>query len=153
MAAFYNCGFASPISPSSPFLLKVTPRWFGGSIPAAGITLATQKIQSDLSWRLPLIFQCVPCAFVILCVWFLPESPRWLLANERDEEAHAFLTRFHGNGNPNHPIVELEWQEFKEGIAVDGADKCWYDYSELYKTKNARWRTLMVLLMVRSPLR
>lgn len=129
MTALYNCG------------------WFGGSIPAAAITLGTQKINSDLSWRLPLIFQCVPAAIVICVVWFLPESPRWLIANSRDVEAKAFLTRFHGNGDPNHPVVELELQEFKEGIMVDGADKRPWDYSELFKTRNARWRSLMVILM------
>ncbi|TDL29522.1 general substrate transporter [Rickenella mellea] len=129
MTAFYNCG------------------WFGGSIPAAGITLGTQKIKSNLSWRLPLAFQAVPSVVVVFCVWFLPESPRWLLANERDDEAMAFLTRYHGGGDPNHPIVLLEWQEFKENIAIDGADKRWYDYSELFKTRNARWRSLMVVLM------
>ena len=70
------------------------------------------------------------------------------MANSREDEALAFLARFHGNGNPNHPLVELEYQEFKESIAVDGADKRWYDYSELYKTSSASWRTLMVVLMV-----
>ncbi|THH11709.1 hypothetical protein EW145_g451 [Phellinidium pouzarii] len=129
MTGLYNCGY------------------FGGSIPAAAITLGTQKIKSDLSWRLPLIFQCVP-AFVVICiVWFMPESPRWLLANKHDEEAHAFITRYHGGGDPSHPVVELEWHDFKEGIATDGADKRWYDYSELYKTTSSRWRFLMVVFM------
>ncbi|KAI5124967.1 hypothetical protein M0805_007393 [Coniferiporia weirii] len=129
MTGLYNCG------------------WFGGSIPAAAITLGTQNIKSDLSWRLPLIFQCVPALVVICIVWFLPESPRWLLANKRDEEARAFLERFHGGGNPCHPVVELEWQEFKEGISTDGADKRWYDYSELFKSTSTRWRFLMVIFM------
>lgn len=108
MTGFYNCG------------------WFGGSIPAAGITLGCSKINSDLSWRLPLIFQAVPSLIVICSVWFLPyvrsflrctiadtnhcsESPRWLMAAGREEEARAFLTRFHGSGDPNDPLVELEW--------------------------------------------
>ncbi|KAH8118263.1 general substrate transporter [Phellopilus nigrolimitatus] len=129
MTGLYNCG------------------WFGGSIPAAAITLGTQKINSDLSWRLPLIFQCAPAFFVIFIVWFLPESPRWLLANSRDEEARAFLNRFHGGGDPRHPVVELEWHEFKESITTDGADKRWYDYSELFRSKSARWRFLMVVFM------
>lgn len=129
MTGFYNCG------------------WFGGSIPAAGITLGCAKINSDLSWRLPLIFQAAPSVVVIAAVWFLPESPRWLMAAGRDEDARAFLTRFHGSGNPNDPVVELEWVEFKEGIALDGADKRWWDYSELFNTPSARWRSLMVLLM------
>lgn len=109
-------------------------------------------MHSDLSWRLPLIFQCVPAFIVICCVWFLPESPRWLMANSREDEALAFLARFHGNGDPNHPLVQLEYQEFKDTIAIDGADKRWWDYSELFKTSSARWRSLMVLLMVSTVL-
>ncbi|KAF8588210.1 general substrate transporter [Ramaria rubella] len=129
MTAFYNLG------------------WFGGSIPAAAITLGCQNIQSDWSWRLPLIFQAVPSVIVIICVWFLPESPRWLVANSRDAEALDFLTRFHGNGDPTNPLVVLEWAEFKEGIAIDGADKRWWDYRELFRSRNARWRSLMVIMM------
>jgi len=129
MTGFYNCG------------------WFGGSIPAAGITLGTSSIKSDLSWRLPLIFQAVPSFVVICSVWFLPESPRWLMANSRDEEARAFLVRYHGAGDPNSPLVELEWNEFKEGIEIDGSDKRWWDYSSLFNSPSARWRSLMVLLM------
>jgi hypothetical protein len=44
-----------------------------------------------------------------MAVWFLPESPRWLVANSRDEEAKAFLTRFHGGGDPDDALVKLEW--------------------------------------------
>lgn len=129
MTGFYNCG------------------WFGGSIPAAAITYGTQFIHSDLSWRLPLIFQAVPSGFVVLTVWFLPESPRWLMAHGKSEEAKAFLIRFHGNGDPTNPIVDLEWAEFQESIALDASDKRWWDYSGLFGTANARWRSLMMILM------
>ncbi|KAG8906588.1 hypothetical protein FRB99_006543 [Tulasnella sp. 403] len=128
MTGFYNCG------------------WFGGSIPAAAITLGCSKIESDLSWRLPLIFQAAAPFVVVLSVCFLPESPRWLMAAGREDEARAFLVRFHGAGDPHDPVVELEWAEFKEAI-VDGADKRWWDYSELFNTPSARWRSLMVLFM------
>jgi len=129
MTGAYNCG------------------WFGGSIPAAGITLGTAPINSDLSWRLPLIFQAVPSMVVICAVWFLPESPRWLLANGHEQQALDFLIKYHGNGDPKNPIVELEWVEFKENIKLDASDKRWWDYSELFNTPSARWRSFMVILM------
>lgn len=69
------------------------------------------------------------------------------MANGYDDQAREFLTTYHGNNNPNHPMVELEWVEFKENIAIDGSDKRWYDYSELFNTSSARWRSLMVILM------
>ena len=105
MTGFYNCG------------------WFGGSIPAAGITLATQKMTNDWAWRLPLVLQCAP-AFVVICsAMFIPESPRWLMAQGRDKEALAFLTKYHGAGDEQDPIVQLEYTEFKEQIEIDGTDK------------------------------
>lgn len=75
-----------------------------------------------------MIFQGVPAFFVLIFVFFIPESPRWLMQNGRYEEAHAFLVKFHGNGDPHSPLVKLEFDEFKEGIALDGTDKRWWDY-------------------------
>jgi sugar porter (SP) family MFS transporter len=129
MTGFYNTG------------------WFGGSIPAAAITLGTQYIQSNWSWRIPLICQCVPAGVVCLVVFLLPESPRWLFLRGREEEARNFLVKYHGANDPNSPWVTLQWQEFREGIDLNGTDKRWYDYSGLFISNNARWRSLMVILM------
>jgi len=45
-------------------------------------------------------------------VRFLPESPRWLIANGRDQEALDFLARYHGSGRKDHPVVRLEWRVY-----------------------------------------
>ncbi|ETW76486.1 sugar transporter [Heterobasidion irregulare TC 32-1] len=142
--------------------------WNGGAIPAAAITLGTSRMLSDWSWRIPLIIQAFPAMLVVLTIWFLPESPRWLMAHGRTEEAFEFLIKYHGNGDREHPIVQLQMREFTEGIRTDGSDKRWWDFKyvtlyshkhtyprakqwwvfrALFVTSNARWRILMVFLM------
>lgn len=126
---FYNCG------------------WFGGSIPAAFVTFGCSYIQNDWSWRIPLLLQCFTCIIVIISVFFLPESPRFHMANDREEEAIAFLVKYHGNGDPSSRLVMLEIEEMREGIKIDGLDKVWWDYRSFIMDHNGRWRFLQVLMM------
>jgi MFS family permease len=42
---------------------------------------------SSFSWRFPLAFQNVPCFIVIFGLLFFPESPRYLIETNREEEA------------------------------------------------------------------
>ncbi|KAL5520467.1 hypothetical protein ACEPAG_9691 [Sanghuangporus baumii] len=121
--------------------------WNGGAIPAAAITLGTANLNSDWSWRIPLILQAFPATLVVLTVWFLPESPRWHYMHGQEKRAFDFLTKYHGNGNFSNPIVQLQIREFRENISLNGSDKRWWDYGALVKNHNARWRMLMVFLM------
>jgi hypothetical protein len=106
---FYNCG------------------WFGGAIPAAAVTFGCEFIQSNYSWRIPLILQASSCVFVMLFVFLIPESPRYLMANGREEEAVAFLAKYHGNGDASSRLVRLEIDEMREYIRIDGIDKNSWD--------------------------
>jgi MFS family permease len=42
---------------------------------------------SGAQWRLPLAIQCLPALCLAVGISFLPESPRWLLDQDRPEEA------------------------------------------------------------------
>lgn len=47
------------------------------------------------------------------------------MAVGRKEEAQAILAKYHGNGDVNAPLVQLEMREFEESIKTDGSDKRW----------------------------
>jgi MFS family permease len=49
----------------------------------------TSYSNSDFQWRFPLAFQAVFAIFLVLQIIGLPETPRWLVAHDRYEEARA----------------------------------------------------------------
>ncbi len=58
------------------------------------------------SWRWMLGIMAVPAAIFWILVRQIPESPRWLVLNNRDEEAKKILTRI-GEQDVNTEIVEI----------------------------------------------
>lgn len=50
--------------------------------------------KGELNWRLPMATQLLPCIIVLAFVYFLPESPRWLMSRGREDEARAILAKY-----------------------------------------------------------
>jgi sugar porter (SP) family MFS transporter len=121
--------------------------YYAGSMLCTGISIATARLSSTTSWRAPLAIQIVPAGILIIFVWFLPESPRWYVSAGKIDKAKEVLAKYHGNGDANAPLVQLELKEFEESIKLNASDKRWWDYSELVNTHNARYRTLMMIMM------
>lgn len=101
--------------------------------------------KGELNWRLPMATQALPCVVVLVFVWFLPESPRWLMSRGREAEALQILTKYHGEGDPEYEIVRVEMEEMRDSIKTSGSDKRWYDYRELFNSRGARHRMFLVL--------
>ncbi|RDW59468.1 hypothetical protein BP6252_12555 [Coleophoma cylindrospora] len=75
---------------------------------------------TDIQWRFPLAFQCVPAVILLSGVWFLSESPRWLMEKDRQEEALAILHKLHDDADgTNQDYVELEYREIRDAIIAE----------------------------------
>lgn len=86
-------------------------------------------VGGPLGWRLPLAIQLVFCAILFSTVPWLPESPRWLLAHGREDEASRILADLEDKPIDD-PVVVAERQEIV--FSVD------------YERRNAiRWRDLL----------
>jgi MFS family permease len=118
--------------------------WYTGAIIAAWTTYGTQFIQDSRSWRIPSGLQAVPAVIQIGLLWFVPESPRWLIAKGDGAAARRFLIKHHANGDENSPIVDIEYTQIKEAILKDAQYKKQDSYIDLIKTKPQRRRLIIV---------
>ncbi|MEE4292983.1 MAG: sugar porter family MFS transporter [Xanthomonadales bacterium] len=75
-----------------------------------------------LAWRWMLGVEAVPALLYFLALFFVPESPRWLVMQERSEEAVLVLNRSSGpeqaatDLSEIHKALEMEAHEEKGGI-------------------------------------
>ncbi|KAK6593240.1 hypothetical protein H4I96_11175 [Botrytis cinerea] len=74
----------------------------------------------DLTWRFPIAFQVFFGIILIVGTYFLPESPRWLLAKERHEEGLDVIAALSGLEH-NDPQVQLEKTIIMDSIMASGA--------------------------------
>lgn len=115
-----------------------------GAIVAAWITFGSFHITTSWAWRLPSIFQGLPSVLQVLGVWFMPESPRWLISQGKEQKALDILAEYHGAGNPNDEIVQIEFTEIKETIEAEIAAKK-TSWKELFNTRGNRWRSFIMI--------
>lgn len=56
----------------------------------------------------------IPAIFLLVALFFMPESPRWLGRKGRWEEVHQVLALVHGKGDRNNAFVLTELQQVRE---------------------------------------
>ncbi|KAK1255916.1 hypothetical protein MKX07_008175 [Trichoderma sp. CBMAI-0711] len=114
--------------------------WFSGAIISAGAARGGLNVGGDYSWRLITWLQALFSGLIIIFCMFLPESPRWLYVHHKKDAAKAVLTKYHGNGNPDSVWVQLQLFEYEQLLNMDGADKRWWDYRALFRSRAAIYR-------------
>ncbi|KAH8883011.1 general substrate transporter [Thozetella sp. PMI_491] len=116
--------------------------FFPGSIIAAGITFATNNIQSDWAWRIPSLLQLCPSVMQMALIFFLPESPRWLVKKDRYDEAEDILIKYHAEGDRESEFVKAEMAQIRSTIKLEleTTKSSWMD---LVRKKGMRRRLLV----------
>ena len=115
-------------------------------------------IQSDMSWRLPLLMQCVMGALLGLGSLIIVESPRfveffssrftssprmltrlprWLLDNDHDEEGIVVIANLYGGGDIHNPRARDEFRDIKMNVLLQRQEGE-RTYSEMFKRYHKR---------------
>lgn len=120
--------------------------YFIGAIVASGISIKTSDILGNWGWRIPSLLQICPSLLQICTVFLLPESPRWLVSKDRDDEAFAVLTKYHAEGDANNPIVQAEMAQIRSTIKLEmeHSQQSWMD---MIRTAGMRRRVLIASML------
>lgn len=115
------------------FILCIAPAWTAELSPAAhrgdtialtflanfsGIALAawigfatsfTEAAGGQFRWRFCFATQIIPVILITVGTFLIPESPRWLVKEQRYEEAVEIFAALQGSRDPGHPDVQKEY--------------------------------------------
>ncbi|KAL9567405.1 hypothetical protein ACKAV7_008480 [Fusarium commune] len=127
ITAFYNCG------------------WYIGSLVAAWVTFGTRDIADTWTWRIPSLLQAAVPLMALPGYLLTPESPRWLISQDRFEEARAILIKYHGNGDPDSPLVQYEYEEIASAIELERRVAKETSWGQMIRTHGNRHRTFITI--------
>ncbi|KAK4240249.1 hypothetical protein C8A03DRAFT_31635 [Achaetomium macrosporum] len=94
-------------------------------------------IEGNLSWRLPLLMQCIMGALLGLGSLIIVESPRWLLDNDHDEEGIVVIANLYGGGDIHNPRARDEFRDIKMNVLLQRQEGE-RTYSEMFKRYGRR---------------
>jgi len=118
--------------------------WNVGAIICTWLTFGTKHIHGNGAWRVPAIGQGIPSVIQLAFIFWIPESPRWLISKDRNEEALHILAKYHANGDASNPTVQFEYAEIKETLRLEYINRKSSTYLDFLKTKGNRYRLLLL---------
>ncbi|KAG7645606.1 Major facilitator superfamily domain [Arabidopsis thaliana x Arabidopsis arenosa] len=114
----FGVGLISYVVPV--YIAEITPKTFRG-----GFSYSNQLLQclgislmfftgNFFHWRTLALLSAIPSAFQVICLFFIPESPRWLAMYGQDQELEVSLKKLRGE---NSDILK-EAAEIRETVEI-----------------------------------
>jgi len=106
---------------------------------STGLTLSA--LPDDKEWRVMFALGTIlPVAVIFLVVFVMPESPRWLVAKDRDAEAIQVLTKIYPDGFD----VQLVAEDIREALEREEAAERAVGWGVIFNPTPAVRRMLLV---------
>ncbi|EGV65449.1 general substrate transporter [Yamadazyma tenuis ATCC 10573] len=118
--------------------------YYLGAILASWTCFGTQGRNDNYSWRIPTILQAGFPVLQLVFIWFVPESPRWLISKGKNDKARAILVEHHAGGDEDSELVNVEMSEIVATLEMEGAAKS-TKWSDLVSTPGNRRRTYIAV--------
>jgi len=99
---------------------------------------------SGAQWRIPLAIQCLFPLILAFGVLFLPESPRWLIDQGRNEEGFASFQLIRAETEIEHTTIAEEFEELKQQIKMEENDPT--SFIDLFRVPSLRKRCIIGFL-------
>ncbi|RSM15727.1 hypothetical protein CDV31_004826 [Fusarium ambrosium] len=106
----------------------------------AVFNLAFSYVHSSIQWRLIFIVLTGMGVVHLISLYFLPESPRWLMEQGRDDEALAILVKLHKTKtDPNGVLAHAEATQIKAQVETEKnlPSGFWYIFTTRHLQKRA----------------
>lgn len=116
-----------------------------GSLLASCITFGTANITGSWSWRIPCLLQSLFSIICAITLFFVPESPRWLIHQDRHEEAMLVMASVYADGETGSAVVAHHFEEILATIKWESESGQTLTYAQIFRTPNARMRVLLVI--------
>ena len=115
-----------------------------GQLIAAWVTYGTAFMVGSWAWRLPSALQGLSSIIQISLCFFVPESPRWLVYNNRKQEALNILTKYHAEGDSSSELLKFEMAEIDHTIELEKAQSI-TSWLEWFRTSANRYRLFIIV--------
>ncbi|KAM0790229.1 hypothetical protein ACM66B_005541 [Microbotryomycetes sp. NB124-2] len=106
-------------------------------------------------WQFPIVVQFFPAAILGIAMFFVPETPRFLMFKGKHEEAQRVLVKLR-NLPLEHPYLQWELKQTQAQVEAEelvrNGDNEWTLVKQLFKSRGHRYRTLlgMGLIMLKT---
>lgn len=107
-----------------------------GSLIAGIVNESMSKRTNDSGWQIATALQALPAVMIIGLLWFTPNSPRWLVFNDRSDEAVKVLRLVRPKEDVDVGRPELEIAAMREEGQIGKREKG--GWAELFNAKNRR---------------
>ncbi|GME85997.1 unnamed protein product [Ambrosiozyma monospora] len=125
--------------------------WYLGAIIGAWVTFGTRNVSGEWCWRIPSICMAFWPLVQLTFIFFVPESPRWLVSKGRTEEARSILMKYHADNNEEvgGALVDFEMAEISAAIQAEQMANN-FSYLDFFKTPVKFWTPLESLLPMKN---